>query len=269
MDYQTYLPPPDLSPFVKCYWTLVDVNNQKPERQRIVPDGCMELIFQLGDIYKQYTSDDAFLLQPRCFVFGQITQTLDIEPTGRTETFAVRFHPNGFKPFATIAISSMENRAVSLVELFGIEGQQLQTEMLNTTNLQQRKDTVESFLRKRLQTPYAIDWITKESVSTILALQGKLSVEMLSETVNVHRRQLERKFAEVIGLSPKQLAKMIRLQTTLKQLADNPGKSLTELAHDGQYYDQAHFIKDFKEFTGKTPKQFYEGNMLLTALFVE
>lgn len=269
MHYQTYTPTDDLLPFVKCYWTLEDTKDLKPERQRIVPDGCMEMIFQLGDIYKQYATDDTFVLQPRCFVFGQITQTLDIEPTGTTQTFAIRFHPDGFKPFATLPLAAMENRAVPLTELFGSAGQQLETAMLNAANFQVQIATIESFLRNRLQTPYAIDWITKESVSTLLALQGQLSVGALSETMNVHRRQLERKFADVIGLSPKQLAKMIRLQTTLKKLTEHPDMSLTELAHSGQYYDQAHFIKDFKEFTGKTPKQFYEGNMLLTSLFME
>lgn len=269
MNYQTYIPAEDLQLFVKCYWTLEDADDTKPERQQIVPDGCMEMIFQLGNVYKQYTPNDEFVLQPRNFVFGQITQTLEIEATGRTQTFAVRFHPDGFKPFATLPLTAMENRAVPLDELFGIEGQQLETTMLAANNLEAQIVLIESFLRSRLQTPYAIDWITKESVSTLLALQGQVSVGALSETVNVHRRQLERKFADVIGLSPKQLAKMIRLQTTLRQLSVNPGTSLTELAHVGQYYDQAHFIKDFKEFTGKTPKQFYEGNLLLTSLFME
>ncbi|MES2558313.1 MAG: helix-turn-helix domain-containing protein [Bacteroidota bacterium] len=269
MEYHTYPPPPDLLPFVKCYWTLEASEELKPERQRIVPDGCMEMIFQCGDVYKQYTTADTFLLQPRSFVFGQITQTLEIEPTGNTQTFAVRFHPDGFKPFATIPLSAMENRAVPLEELFGADGLELETTMLAAHKTEERMIIAANFLHARLQTPYTIDKITQECVSTILALHGQLSVGALSETVNVHRRQLERKFADAIGLSPKQLAKMIRLQTALKQLAGNPGISLTELAHEGLYYDQAHFIKDFKEFTGTTPKQFYGGRLLFTSLFSE
>ncbi|MES2780938.1 MAG: helix-turn-helix domain-containing protein [Bacteroidota bacterium] len=269
MQYHTYIPSTDLLPFIKCYWTLEALKELKPEKQRIVPDGCIEMIFQLGDVYKQYTTEGLFTVQPRCFVFGQITQSLEIEPTGRTRIFAIRFHPDGFKPFATLPLASMENRAVPLEELFGTEGQQLETTMLATLNLQEQIETIESFFRNRLQTPHAIDLIARESVSILLALQGQLSVGALSETVNVHRRQLERKFADVIGLSPKQLAKMIRLQTTLKLLADNPNTSFTTLAQEGQYYDQAHFIKDFKEFTGMTPKQFYGGNLLLSSLFIE
>jgi AraC-like DNA-binding protein len=67
-------------------------------------------------------------------------------------------------------------------------------------------------------------------------------------------------------LSPKQLSKIIRLQATLKMLLNKQFTSLTALAFEGEYYDQAHFIKDFKEFTGSTPKDFYSANLKMSAL---
>src|ERR1043165_6072685 len=122
MDYKTYEPDASVSSFVKCFWKLEAPAENKPEKQRIVPDGCMEMIFHFGDLYKQYKDEGNCIIQPRCFVFGQITTPLAIEPSGRTGIFAARFHPDGFTPFATIPVSSMENRAVPLQELFGDEG---------------------------------------------------------------------------------------------------------------------------------------------------
>ena len=79
---------------------------------------------------------------------------------------------------------------------------------------------------------------------------------------------MERKFISVVGMSPKQLSRIVRMQSTLKMLEQKNFASLTSLAHENGYYDQAHFIKDFKEFTGMSPKLFFGGNMKLSALFI-
>lgn len=70
------------------------------------------------------------------------------------------------------------------------------------------------------------------------------------------RRQLERYFKKQIGISPKQLGKVIRLQASLQMLANQKNETLTEIAYENHFFDQAHFIKDFKQFTGETPEQF-------------
>jgi AraC-like DNA-binding protein len=268
MDYQTYTPGSLLQPFVKCYWTLEAPAETAPERQRIVPDGCMEMIFHYGDLYRQYTSPTDSLIQPRCFVFGQITQTLEIAPTGRTGLFSVRFHPDGFTPFASLPVKEMENRAVALETLFGDEGTTLETAMLQATGTEGRMAIIDHFLQQKLSTPQVIDRIAQASVEAILQLKGQVSVDELSEQLNINRRQLERRFASAIGLSPKQLAKIVRLQAALKMLEQGHFTSLTALAYENGYFDQAHFIKDFKEFTGLSPKQFFAGNLTMTALFV-
>lgn len=267
MDYNTYQPGNELSAFVKCYWTLESPKEGIPEKQRIVPDGCMEMIFHYGDLYRQYLDEKNSIIQPRCFVFGQITSPLDIEPTGETGIFAARFHPDGFMPFAAIPVKEMENKAVALEILFGKDGLKLEKKVLEAQNTKQRINIVEDFLAGRLLSPQSVDRIIESTVETMLTINGKLSIEELSQHMNINRRQLERKFSSVIGLSPKQLAKIIRLQNTLKMLLSQEFKSLTELAYDGNYYDQAHFIKDFKEFTGLSPKEFYADNLKMSSLF--
>lgn len=126
MKYNTVEPNKNLADFIKCYWTLEAEKEINPEKQRIVPDGCMEMIFHYGDLYKQYLADGSFIIQPKCFVFGQITQPLEIEPTGKTGILAVRFLPNGVVPFIDFPIHKMENKAVSLIELFGEEARKLE-----------------------------------------------------------------------------------------------------------------------------------------------
>ncbi len=269
MNYQTYTPEENLQAFVKCFWTLEAPEETLPAKQRIVPDGCMEMIFHLGDLYKQYTDETHSIIQPRCFVFGQITAPLDIEPTGVTGIFAVRFHPEGFIPFAAIPVASMENRAVPLEELFGHDGLLLEQQMLGAANHQERINLVTRFFSELLLSHESVDRTVKSCVEVILQLNGQLSVGELSAQVNTNRRQLERKFSSAIGLSPKQLSKIIRLQAALKMLANNQFTSLSALAYENDYYDQAHFIRDFKEFTGMSPKLFYADNLKMSSLFIE
>jgi AraC-like DNA-binding protein len=269
MDYQTFPPTEALSDFVKCFWTLTSPREDNPERQRIVPDGCMEMIIHCGDLYRQFKDDGNSFIQPRSFVFGQLTQPLEIVPTGVTEIMAVRFHPDGFIPFCTMPIAAMENRPVSLTELYEQEGDTLAHTVIAASTFQNRIAILEDFLVQRLKDTKTIDTITAASVDALLTLKGQLSVDQMAEQQTISRRQLERRFATTVGLSPKQLSKIIRLQHTLKNMEKNPSNNLASLAVENGYFDQAHFIKDFREFTGMTPKQFFADSLKMSVLFIK
>lgn len=267
MEYAVFESCEELQPFVKCYWTLVSPATKDPERQRIVPDGCMELIFHLGDLYKQYVDAENFLIQPRCFVIGQLTQVLEIEPTGDTHIFSVRFQPQGFTPFAHVALKKLENKACALEDLFGDDGLELEQLILNASDTQARIRLIEKFLLHQLMNTETINQVVKSTVDTMIDVNGRLAISDLSQKLQLNRRQLERKFASAVGLSPKQLSKIIRLQHILKQLINKEFNQLSDLAYEGEYFDQAHFIRDFKEFTGLTPKEFYGENLKMSTLF--
>jgi AraC-like DNA-binding protein len=268
MHYQIFKPKIELlSEFVKCYWILESPKEKTPAKNIIVPDGCMKLIFHYGDFYKHYPENGNSITLPRCFLIGQLTHPYEVGPTGETGTFFVCFHPNGFLPFTDIPIKEMENSAVTLEKLFGKDGQEIEQKILVATSTLERINLIEKFLLTRLDNKETVDHIVKSTLETILTANGQLSVNELSRKTNFNRRQLERKFSTAIGLSPKQLSKTIRLQATLKTLLNEQVTSLTDLAYENEYYDQAHFIKDFKEFTGLTPKEFYGDDLKMSLIF--
>lgn len=267
MNHQIFEPDQDLTALVKCYWTLESPKGKTPKKNTIVPDGSMKMIFHYGDLYKHYPENGNGFTLPRCFVIGQLTRPFEVEPTGETGIFFVRFHPGGFLPFATIPIKEMENTAVPLEKLFGKDGQEIEQKILNANTTLERINLIETFLFNRLTDTKTVDYIVKSTVETILTANGQLSVDELSRQTNINRRQLVRKFSSAIGLSPKQLSKTIRLQAALKTLLTHKTTSLTDLAYESQYYDQAHFIKDFKEFTGLTPKEFYGDHLKMSLIF--
>jgi methylphosphotriester-DNA--protein-cysteine methyltransferase len=110
--------------------------------------------------------------------------------------------------------------------------------------------------------------IVKSTVDVLLKTNGTTPInDILIDDIS-KRRQLERHFRKQIGISPKQLSKVIRLQATLQMLINQNSETLTEIAYESEYFDQNHFIKDFKEFVGVTPKEFLGNeNMVLSSLF--
>jgi len=268
MNYQVYTPLPELQPFVKCFWTLDDdVVDENPVKQRVLPDGCMEMIFHYGNLYRQYFEDGSSIIQPRSFVFGQITTYIEIAPTGTTGLVAARFLPDGLKPFLEIPVSSLANKAVAISDVFGEKGKLLENNIIAAADNQQRIKLIESFLLSRLADPKTINAITKDCIDIIFQSQGQLDMVELAGKLKINRRNMERKFTTAIGMSPKQLSRVVRLQATLKMLDQKNFTSLTSLAYENGYYDQAHFIKDFKEFTGMSPKSFFSENLKLATLF--
>lgn len=269
MNYQTFQPHPDLAALVKCFWTLEVPAETSSEKQRIVPDGCIEMAFILGDDIRRYTSGEDFILQPRAMVLGQTLEPFYIKPTGYVNTFAIRFYPFGFANFVTVPINTLANKETAIEILFGkAPAKALERKVIQATNTQQRIGIIEDFLLNKLKDSATVDNIVQSTVDMLLSTKGSLPINAILKDDLSRRRQLERKFIKQIGISPKQLGKVIRLQTALKMLLNPKAESLTRIAYESEYYDQAHFIKDFKEFTGVNPKEFLNNDeMALSSVF--
>jgi len=269
MNYQTFQPYSDLKSVVKCYWTLEIPVDKDAQRQRILPDGCIELIFILGDDIKRITSGNEFIIQPRAMVLGQITEPFFVEPTGYVNSFAVRFYPYGFANFVSTPVKNLANKDTPIELLFGEKAsKQLEQKIIQATDTKKRIEIIEEFLLDKLKNKATIDNIVKSTIEALFSTRGSTPINSILKDDLSKRRQLERKFLNQIGISPKQLGKVIRLQTVLKMLLKQPSESLTKIAYDSEYYDQAHFIKDFKEFTGTSPKEFLDDEkMVLSSLF--
>ena len=268
MSYQTFRPNSDLDALIKCYWTLQIPAEFNSEKQRVIPDGCMELIFILGDDVKRYISENDFIIQPRAIIVGQITEPFIIQPVGYVHCFAVRFYPYSVSNFIKIPLKKLENKETPIADIFGQStADELERKIIYAADTQQRMEIMESFLLNKLQEEATIDQIVQSTVETLLATSGSSPIKTLLHGDLSKRRQLERKFLKQIGMSPKQLGKVIRLQTALKLLLNRKTETFTKIAYESEYYDQNHFIKDFKEFTGITPKEFLaDDQMILSSM---
>jgi AraC-like DNA-binding protein len=265
MTYGTYAPDRLLSPYIKFYWTLEDFDASIcSARERIFPDGRIELLFHYGDLFQKYIDDDQVENQPRSFLHGQIRRFIDVRPTGKTGIFSIRFEPHGLYPFLKQDVGELTDNTISTHELWGLEGQLLEERIVAANTTAVRIQIVENFLIQRMRAPNMRQDDIDYCIKLIDYSDGLISVEKLSSEVNVSRRHLERKFIERVGITPKLLARITRFQKALNMLETNSSKSLTTVAYEGGFYDQSHFIRDFKEFTGYNPNTYFARNMEFT-----
>ena len=96
-----------------------------------------------------------------------------------------------------------------------------------------------------------------EAIKLIRNSKGQIAIEEIAEKVFLTKRTLERKFLETVGTSPKIFSRITRFLNICHHLEEHKNKTLTQLTYECGYYDQAHFNRDFKEFSGFTPKDFF------------
>ena len=162
MNYQTFQPHPDLQALVNCYWTLEVPAEKDAQKQRIIPDGCIEMAFILGDDIKRYTSEGEFIIQPRAMVLGQTIEPFYIEPTGYVNTFAIRFYPYGFANFVTIPIKSLVNKETPIELLFDARAANaLEKKIIEASDSRERITIIERFLLDKMNDKTTIDAIVK------------------------------------------------------------------------------------------------------------
>lgn len=178
MNYQTFQPHSDLASLVKCYWTLEVSAGENPHRQRIIPDGCIEMAFILGDDIKRYTSEDEFIIQPRAMVLGQITEPFYIQPKGYVNTFAIRFYPYGFANFVTTPIKNLANKETPIDLLFGEKPAiELEQNIIQAADTSKRIEIIENFLLDKFNEKATIDSIVKSTINTLLSTKGSTPIK--------------------------------------------------------------------------------------------
>lgn len=258
MNYNISKPSLFLSQYVKYYWSLdkcLPINAE--HTQRIVPSGLFELIFYFKS--KPESSDKNKPIADGLLISGQQKGYYDITIKDDLSLFAIYFYPHGLSMFLNLPLNELFNQSVPLKYILKDLVTELEEELYGTEILENRIAIIEQFLTrqfKKSEKRYQYNRI-KHTVDIINNKKGVVDVEFLVSESCYSRKQFERTFSEIIGISPKQFLKVVRFQNAIYQKSKVAQLSLTELAHTCGYYDQAHMINDFKSLSGFTPKQFF------------
>ena len=257
MNYSEIRPDIRLSNSVKCYWMLTGAAEDY-DAEGIAPDGSVEMILNLADPFMRHYEQGRSNLQPTSFIVGQTLRSVVVQPTGRVEILGVRFHPHGFYRFIKQPIGEFSDKTVDCRDVWGSSVRLLEERIREAWGPSQKIKVVETFLLGFLEEQQP-PGKTFEGIGAAVRLMqcsgGVLPIETIALAVGMSARHLERQFKAIVGLSPKSLQRLVRFQNAL-QLTRKGQTQGARIAIDGGYYDQAHFIRDFKTFTGHSPSAY-------------
>jgi AraC-like DNA-binding protein len=180
---------------------------------------------------------------------------LDTEKDITTETIGIEFNPKAVYRFFHFNLNEIKNQIYSLEDLLGNAGKQLTEQIANTISVQQKTFVIQHFLLNQLSLNDE-DLIFEYCIEKINSSKGKITVKELEKKTGYSSRWLNMKFIEKLGVSPKNFSSVIRFKQYYQAFINGNEKSFFKNDFYALYYDQSHFIKDFKRFTGLAPTKF-------------
>ena len=248
------LPSARLRPYVQLIWCFeLDSGVELGPPERIAPDGVVELVFHYRDPITVRFAGGELAAQPRSSAVTLTRRFVEICPRGPTGFLSVRFRPWGAHHFLSFPVSELADRLVSAEDLWGSSTRELEERLAAATSIASRVALVEDFLITRLKTDHRLD--AEPLVRAVWRRGGDVRVPALCAELGLSERTLERTFATAVGMPPSSFIRLTRFLHACSRLRSGAWTSLTRLAHDCGYYDQAHFVADVKAFSGMTPSE--------------
>jgi len=265
MEFALIDPPPLIADAVKAIWVARGTKQEFEAPEPIVPDGCVEIIFNLGD---RFLNADTGALQPRDLLAGQMTRPVIALPTGEVDLIGVRFKTGRAGAALRIPMWELQDQLIAASDV--IRGLDRLADDLRNVARSDRLDHLGPALAANCA---AIDAGALHSVDEALAIidrtRGSIAIETLARRVGITRRHLERQFKECVGLRAKHVARITRLHWALDLLQQQPSMSGAEIAAECGYSDQAHLIRECQELAGRTPQRLKTTERSLAGLMRE
>jgi AraC-like DNA-binding protein len=252
----------DLSPYVAGGWTLQGSASCVPER--ILPDGRMELIFHFGEPFRRYRGQEVEV-QSRLLLAGQMKSPVLVQPNGGVDVLGVTIHTHTAANILQLPAEAVAETLADPAEVSKSLAREFEAVLEAAPG--ERLTAVQTALRRRIQRRPDIDATVAAAVRSIQSGAGARPVRQIAAVIGISERHLQRIFSIHVGLSPKQYSRIVRFQTTLRALRDAAGLGALAIALDRGYYDQAHFVHEFRQMAGVPPVALLERMEYLTRAF--
>jgi AraC-like DNA-binding protein len=237
--YEEHEPPASLRPFVRAIWTYA-APAPDPVVQRIAPDGCPELVVDIGAPYEEQGADGVFRLQPRALFAGQMTRPLALRPTGPVELVAVRFEPDGARDWLGLPLAGATDRRLDMVaRLSGVQPP--------AANPAGQVEVMARWLQDQRR---ADGWTIDAGVrAEIEAAEHDRPTPARS---SAEHRALQRRFRDRVGVPPRLLRSIFRFRRVFDHAAGPEAVGWLEAGLEAGYFDQPQMARDFRRFLGCT-----------------
>ena len=244
MHYREIQPPSTLSSVVRFFWTLeYDGALGKPVKYKLLAEGFPGLIFFFNSQYGA--------------INGQTTEHKEFSILGKFKMMGVYLHPYALSLLFNLPAKELIHQQVTLDTLGGEAFKELQERLFEAPTDEQRISVMISFLHDKLKRATSTHGRFQACVQYVISQGGNVGLDTLSQLAGISSRQLERRFKEEAGFSPKLFSRLVRFQASLRLATANTLSTMTDIGYAAGYFDQSHFIREFKEFSGISPKQYF------------
>ena len=242
-----------LSGIVQEFWEVE--GRLSPFRERVLPNGCTELMVNLGPPHQVVTHTGTTVWE-RAWYSGLHERAIVIESLQGTHLVSARLHPLGALRLFGLSIAGTVNAVTDLEMLLGPPARELRTLLLGAESAEQRFAHLERFLDARLWRGVVPSTIVCAAARLIEEAHGNLRIASLHAELGVSRKQLCLRFARELGMSPKAYARLQRFVWTLARLRESTSVEWPRLAVTAGYSDQSHLVRDFRRVASASPTEF-------------
>lgn len=268
-EFKFFKPCQELRPYVRYYWAF-----KSCERLNALtfPIGCPQIIFHRKSPLR---IPELGISQPRLAVSGQVNFPAHLCSEGDLEMVVAVFQPNAMKIFLHLPVFLLHNQEVSGHDLGNNELETLAEKITDCEDTSQCVAMTEQWLLAQLanaKTPQ-LECDIKRTTAAMRQLfaMPETPVAELASAACLGKKQFERLFRNMVGANPKEYARIVRFQKSLKHLQHYPGNGITlaQLAYRCGYADQSHLAREFKQFSGQTPLSLLKTGQPYSDLFTQ
>ena len=255
MFYRRYNPPPPLSAFVDCLWYSEGFEGTH-RQERLLPNGESGVVFDLREapihIYDSANTAIYSSFKPAVFC-GARTDCFVIDTCAQERVAGIQFRPGGAFPFLGMPAGEVAQATYSLDEVWPRDAQRMRERLMAAVDVHRIFAVLEEELIARLRPAIGLHHAVPFAVTR---LSRGMRVREVAEQIGLSSRRLNDLFERQTGLTPKAFQRVRRFQRALRSLHAGREEQWADLAAACGYYDQAHFIHDFREFSGMTPGEY-------------
>jgi AraC-like DNA-binding protein len=246
-----FAPSPTLAPFIRVY-EIIETTDAVT--RTLLPDTCIIIGFRYAGSSMLLNGDTPKGPLPNVCVTGLRTSVREMHTAASSGIILAKFRSAGAAPFFTEPLHHLFGASCRLTDV-GLEDRDRIRAIVHASSDDERVVRVEQFLLTRHR-PLEPNGMVSAALRAIGAAAGAIRVRTLAQDLGVSQDALEKHFRRIVGASPKQFATIVRLRQAVELSRQSP--SLTALALDAGYYDQSHFIRDFRAITGDAPGHFFQ-----------
>ncbi len=258
MIHKLHFPTLPLSQFVENIWYYEGAHAEYA-REKILPDGAIELIIDLDSwpkkIFEDETTTERFRTVKKAWISGERTRYIVIG-ADNTHMIGIRFKPGGAYPFFDFPISELSEYVTELDLIWGHMVYDIRDQLLEIESADAKLLRFESFLLEQVQRSLIANRAIAFAVQQLQYSPQFLAIRDLASQIGITQKHLITQFEKVVGLRPKTFARVAKFSKVLNVIEQQQRVEWTSIAYECGYYDQAHFIKEFHTFSGLNPSAY-------------